>query len=63
MQEHELALGLLNENERLIQQNNEYKEEIDKISKIIYEIDESIKQTGGYSSNYIDDLLAILKEV
>lgn len=63
LQEHELALGLLNENERLIQQNNEYKEEIDKISKIIYEIDESIKQTGGYSSNYIDDLLAILKEV
>ena len=43
--------------------NQKYKEVIDKISKIIYEIDESIKTTGGYPSNYIDDLLSILKEV
>ena len=42
---------------------NKYKEVIDKISEIIYEIDESIKTTGGYPSDYIDDLLSILKEV
>ena len=52
-----------NKNQRLQQENRKYKEVIDKISKIIYEIDESIKTTGGYPSDYIDDLLSILKEV
>ena len=48
---------------KLLEENKKYKEVIDKISKIIYEIDESIKTTGGYPSDYIDDLLSILKEV
>lgn len=47
----------------LQQQNKKYKEVIDKLSKIIYEIDELRKTTGGYPSNYIDNLLNILKEV
>lgn len=47
----------------LEKENKKYKEVIDKISKIIYEIDESTKATGGYPSNYIDELLDILKEV
>lgn len=42
---------------------DKYKKVIDKISKILYEIDESIKTTGGYPSNYMDELLDILKEV
>ena len=48
---------------QLQQENKKCEEVIDKISKIIYEIDESIKTTGGYPSDYIDDLLSILKEV
>lgn len=38
------------------------KEAIDKLSKIIYEIKELTEATGGYPSNYIDNLLDILKE-
>lgn len=52
-----------NYSKRLEEKNRKYKEVIDKMSKIIYEIDESRKTTGGYPSNYIDDLLSILKEV
>lgn len=62
--------SLLKENQELIIQisareevANHYKERIDKISKIIYEIKELIEETGGYPSNYIDNLLDILKEV
>ena len=44
-------------------ENQKYKEVIDRISKILHEIDKSIKATGGYPSNYIDELLDILKEV
>lgn len=47
----------------LEQENQKYKEAIDKLSKIIHEIDELRKTTGGYPSNYIDYLLDILKEV
>lgn len=47
----------------LEQENQKYKEVFDKISKIIYEIKELIETTGGYPSNYIDNLLDILKEV
>ena len=47
----------------ILSKNKKQKEVIDKISKITYEIDESIKTTGGYPSDYIDDLLSILKEV
>ena len=39
------------------------KEFIDKLSKIIYEIDDLRKTTGGYPSHYLDELLDILKEV
>ena len=42
---------------------HQYKEVIDKISKIIYEIKELTEETGVYPSNYIDNLLDILKEV
>lgn len=34
LQEHELALAVLNENERLIQENKKYKKAIDKIKDI-----------------------------
>lgn len=38
------------------------KEElIDKLSKVIFEIKDSIETTGGYPSNYIDYLLKILE--
>lgn len=37
LKEHELALGLLNENERLIQQKNKYKEVIEKLKDAIEE--------------------------
>lgn len=39
------------------------KEElIDKLSKAIFEIKDSIETTGGYPSNYIDELLQILED-
>lgn len=51
---------LLNETE---QQCKKQKEVIDKLSKIIYEIDDLRKITGGYPSHYLDELLDILNEV
>lgn len=48
---------------QLQQENQKYKEVIDKIGNIISLIDELTKDTGGYPSNYIDKLLDILKEV
>lgn len=44
------------------QQCKKQKEIIDKLSKIIFEIKDSIEITGGYPSNYIDDLLKILED-
>ena len=49
--------------ECLLNENEKQKEEIDKLTKTIYEIDELRKTTGGYPSNYIDNLLDTLKEV
>ena len=49
--------------ECLLNEVQEYKYVIYKISKIIYEIKELTEETGGYPSNYIDNLLDILKEV
>ena len=49
--------------ESLLNEVQEYKDVIDKLSKTIYEIDELRKTTGGYPSNYIDNLLDTLKEV
>ena len=49
--------------ECLLNEVEEQKEAIDKLTKTIYEIDELRKTTGGYPSNYIDNLLDILKEV
>ena len=49
--------------ECLLNEVQEYKEVIDKVTKTIYEIDELRKTTGGYPSNYIDNLLDTLKEV
>lgn len=46
----------------LEQQAKKQKEVIDKLSKIIFEIKDSIEITGGYPSNYIDDLLKILED-
>ena len=54
---------LFNEMENWKKEAHQYKEVIDKISKIIYEIKELTEETGGYPSNYIDNLLDILKEV
>ena len=49
--------------ECLLNENEKQKEVIDKLTKTIYEIDELRKTTGGYPSNYIDNLLETLKEV
>ena len=49
--------------ECLLNEVEEQKEVIDKATKTIYEIDELRKTTGGYPSNYIDNLLDTLKEV
>lgn len=49
--------------ECLLKENEKQKEVIDKLTKTIYEIDELRKTTGGYPSNYIDNLLDTLKEV
>lgn len=46
----------------LLKENKKQKEIIDKLSKIIFEIKDSIEITGGYPSNYIDDLLKILED-
>lgn len=54
---------LFNEMNNWKKEAYQYKEVIDKISKIIYEIKELTEETGGYPSNYIDNLLDILKEV
>ena len=54
---------LFNEMENWKKEAHQYKEVIDKISKIIYEIKELTEETSGYPSNYIDNLLDILKEV
>ena len=61
--EHSEIDYLLEYIDQLQQENQKYKEVIDKVSEIICEIDESTKTTGGYPSNYIDDLLGMLKEV
>lgn len=47
----------------LEKQCKKQKEIIDKLSKIIYEIDNLRKTTGGYPSHYLDKLLDILNEV
>lgn len=47
----------------LQEENKKQKEVIDKLSKIIYEIDNLRKTTGGYPSHYLDKLLDILDEV
>lgn len=54
---------LFNEMNNWKKEAQKQKEVIDKISKIIYEIKELTEETGGYPSNYIDNLLDILKEV
>ena len=56
-------IDMTHRNTQLLEENQKYKEVIDKIRKIIYEIDELRNTTGGYPSNCIDDLLSILKEV
>lgn len=65
LKEHELSLGLLNENEKLIYQNKKYKEVIDKAIEYIngtYEMAVYTKSISLDEEN-IEDLLAILKEV
>ena len=62
-QQYRISEEIYEDIEQLQQENKKYKEVIDKIRKIIYEIDELRNTTGGYPSNYIDDLLSILKEV
>ena len=54
---------LFNEMNNWKKEAQKQKEVIDKLAKTIYEIDELRKTTGGYPSNYIDNLLDILKEV
>lgn len=44
-------------------ENIKQKEVIDKLSEIIYEINNLKETTGGYPSYYVDDLVNILKEV
>lgn len=47
----------------LQEESQKQKEVINKLSKIIYEIDDLRKTTGGYPSHYLDKLLDVLKEV
>ena len=47
----------------LILENKKYKEVINKLSKLIYKIDDLRKHTSGYPTHYMDDLVDILKEV
>lgn len=47
----------------LQEESQKQKEVINKLSKIIYEIDDLRKTTGGYPSHYLDELLDVLKEV
>lgn len=47
----------------LEKENKKCKEAIDKLSKLIYKIDDLRKHTGGYPTHYMDDLVDILKEV
>lgn len=54
---------LFNEMNNWKKEAQKQKEVIDKLAKTIYEIDELRKTTGGYPSNYIDNLLDTLKEV
>jgi hypothetical protein len=71
LREHELALGLLNENERLIQQKNEYKEVINKLRELIGK--HYFKQSDDYYDYFTEgvclqdgdyqELEALLKEV
>ena len=49
--------------QELEQENQKYKEVTDKLSKLIYKIDDLRKHTGGYPTHYMDDLVDILKEV
>lgn len=48
---------------KLQEESQKQKEVINKLSKIIYEIDDLRKTTGGYPSHYLDELLDVLKEV
>ena len=52
---------LFNEMNNWKKEAQKQKEVIDKLAKTIYEIDELRKTTGGYPSNYIDNLLDTLK--
>ena len=54
---------LFNEMENWKKESKRRKEVIDKLSKIIYEIDDLKETTGGYPSHYLDELLDILNEV
>lgn len=54
---------LFNEMINWKEKSQKQKEFIDKLSKIIYEIDYLRKTAGGYPSHYLDELLDILKEV
>lgn len=56
-------IDMTHRNTELLEEKQKYKKVIDKLTKTIYEIDELRKTTGGYPSNYIDNLLDILKEV
>lgn len=47
----------------LQEENKKQKEVIDKLSKIIYEIDDLRKTTGGYPTHYLDKLLDVLTKV
>ena len=46
-----------------LKETQKYKEVINKLSKLIYKIDDLRKHTGGYPTHYMDDLVDILKEV
>lgn len=59
---HQIHL-LLDYISRLNIQVKKQKEVIDKLSEIIYEINDLKETTGGYPSYYVDDLVNILKEV
>lgn len=74
LKEYELILGLLNENESLINKNNKYKKAIDKFQKILEKhrlfcLSKFEKASGidivvyKYKIDKLDYMLNILKEV
>lgn len=59
----EKAIEVVEKMLEVLLENQKYKEVIGKISKLVCKIKEQTETTSGYPSDYIDNLLDVLKEV